>query len=136
MRETMSIVLSFSPGLPPAPYVTETNVGSRVERAARAASRLRAPSSVLGGKNSKENEGSGLAAMRSSIRMALEASFPPLGLALDLPRLATRFEVGQVAEQLGQQPARHLRPEPVAVDRRGEVVGRARPGGERGADRV
>src|SRR5215213_7522256 len=108
MRETMSIVLSFSPGLPPAPYVTETNVGSRVERAARAASRLRAPSSVLGGKNSKENEGSGLAAMRSSIRMALEASFPALGLSLDPPDRPAALEMDQVAQQLGQQPARHL----------------------------
>ena len=65
----MSIVLRLCVVLPAAPYVTETNVGSSRDSSASARPRFRSPSSVFGGKNSNENDGSLLEAIRSSIRM-------------------------------------------------------------------
>ena len=55
---------------PPAPYVTETKSGSSGDRASSAQRRLRSPSSVLGGKNSKEKTGSTAEARISSMRIA------------------------------------------------------------------
>src|SRR5512135_491710 len=42
---------------PPAPYVTDTNVGRSASSSRIASQSWRSPSSVLGGKNSKENDG-------------------------------------------------------------------------------
>src|SRR3954462_5760049 len=56
MRSTISTVRSRV--LPPAPYVTETKVGCSTSSRRIACQRFRAPCSVLGGKNSKENVGS------------------------------------------------------------------------------
>jgi hypothetical protein len=55
MRLTISIVLPLVE--PPAPYVTDTNDGSRLRSSASAVRRFSSPASVLGGKNSKENVG-------------------------------------------------------------------------------
>ena len=41
---------------PPAPYVTETNVGRSASSSRIARQSCRSPSSVFGGKNSKEND--------------------------------------------------------------------------------
>ena len=54
IRSTMSTVRSRVP--PPAPYVTETKVGRSGSSSRIACQRLRAPSSVFGGKNSNEND--------------------------------------------------------------------------------
>ncbi len=69
MRETMSIVLPRWAGVPPAPYVTDTNVGSSRASSASAVLRFASPSSVLGGKNSNEKAGSDPLAIRSSMRI-------------------------------------------------------------------
>src|SRR3954452_2050920 len=58
---------------PPAPYVTETNVGCSPSSSRMACHRLRSPSSVLGGKNSNENDRSPVAS-RSPI-FAAEAMY-------------------------------------------------------------
>ena len=42
--------------LPPAPYVTETNVGSKGSSSVIARQSCSSPSASLGGKNSKEND--------------------------------------------------------------------------------
>ena len=57
------------------------------DSSASARPRLRSPSSVLGGKNSKEKEGSAPAAIRSSIRMRPESrrGAQRSGLAADAP---------------------------------------------------
>ena len=55
-RVTMSIV--FSRVLPPAPYVTDTKLGSSSRSLAIVRSRACSPASVLGGKNSNEKTGS------------------------------------------------------------------------------
>ena len=54
---------------PPAPYVTETKSGCSEDRVRNVPRRVASPSSVFGGKNSKEKTGSSFVAMISSIRM-------------------------------------------------------------------
>src|SRR3954462_320633 len=101
----MSMVLRFSVVLPPAPYVTETNVGLRRDSSASARPRLRSPSSVRGGKNSKENDGSVPEAIRSSMRTALSlGGTPALRLVAGQPHAARGIEVLQVGQRLGQRP--------------------------------
>src|SRR5215211_6397012 len=116
----MSIVLRFSVELPPAPYVTDTNVGFRRDSSASARPRLRSPSSVLGGKNSNEKDGSSPAAIRSSIRIVGRslggARAPALRLIAQSRGAPRALEVRDPAQHLGQQPARGLRLQPLAVD--------------------
>src|SRR5215211_9379934 len=113
----MSIVLRFSVELPPAPYVTDTNVGFRRDSSASARPRLRSPSSVLGGKNSKEKDGSAAAAIRSSIRIAVSLGGTPAHrLARRSHERAEALEVAEVAQHLGQQPRRGLGRHALAVD--------------------
>src|ERR687891_528488 len=134
----MSIVLRFSIVLPAAPYVTETNVGSSRDSSASARPRLRSPSSVRGGKNSNEKEGSGTEARRSSIRIggSLSGAFPALGSVALADDHSTALEVGQPAQRLVEQPARAVGGEQVAVDGLGGLVRGQRAGGERRADGV
>src|SRR5215218_5329693 len=132
----MSIVLRFSVELPPAPYVTDTNVGFRRDSSASARPRFRSPSSVLGGKNSKENDGSAPPASRSSIRIAgsLGSRRPPLGgltPAFDQP---LPLEMDQVGASLGQQPRGRGLVEELAVDRLGDLVRGPRQGGADGLE--
>src|SRR5918992_5353374 len=134
----MSIVLRFWTGDPPAPYVTDTNVGSIRDSSASARPRLRSPSSVRGGKNSNEKEGSVPAARRSSIRIggSLGRAVPDLRLCARPNDQSAALEVGQPAERLVEQPGRGVGPEQLAVDSARELERGQRPGGERAADGV
>ncbi len=54
MRSVIATVRSRVP--PPAPYVTDTNVGSRCSSSLIERHRICSPSSSFGGKNSNEND--------------------------------------------------------------------------------
>src|SRR2546423_12006790 len=96
--------------------MTETNAGSSARSSPSAFQKLRSPSSVFGGKNSKEKTGSVALAYSSSIRMeALEAS-PPLRLALHALRPAGGLEVREVGQRLVEPPAPGLWRHRLAVD--------------------
>src|SRR5215217_9261148 len=110
------------------------------ESSSRAAARLRSPSSVLGGKNSKEKDGPP-SARRSSmrIRSSLGGGRPAVGAAGPRglpPRLSALLEVDQPRAGLGEQPRRRLLRERLAVDAPGEIVGRGRAVRERAAHAV
>src|SRR5918999_2143796 len=112
----MSIVLRFSVVLPAAPYVTDTNVGFSRESSASARPRLRSPSSVRGGKNSNEKEGSAPEPRRSSIRIPGSLRPALRGIAV-VGGLAQALEVREPAQGLGEQPRRRVVGEGLAVDR-------------------
>src|SRR3954471_10985 len=134
IEDTMSTVLRFCTSLPPAPYVTETNVGFRRESSASARPRLRSPSSVRGGKNSNENDGSEPLARRSSIRIARSLGRPPLWGPRIVRRLAELVKVGQPAARLREQPRGRALVKLLAVDRLGELERRLRAMRERALD--
>src|SRR5215218_3455640 len=134
----MSIVLRFSVVLPAAPYVTETNVGLRRDSSASARPRLRSPSSVFGGKNSKENDGSLPEAIRSSIRTPLSLGGAPAHRVLAVAAgEALRLQVLEVGERHGQRPGGRRRRVLAALNLRQELV-RRRPAArlQGGADAV
>src|SRR4051812_10439369 len=113
IRETISIVLFAV--LPPAPYVTDTKSGRNERSSPTASNRLRRPSSVFGGKNSKEKTGRCCCASSSSMRTRRRGerrsaggppALGPVGLRPLRRRLSHDLEVAQIAERLLQPPAR------------------------------
>src|SRR3954447_11637260 len=128
IRETISIV--FVAVLPPAPYVTDTKSGRRWRSSPTASNSVRSPSSVFGGKNSKENTGRWFCASSSSMRTSRRVEGRSVGDPPALGAVRARalrgdaagdLEVAQIAERLLQPPARRRRGRLLAVEVRERV---------------